>query len=109
MGLFNFFKKEVKTEIPLNTAVFTTERIIRENALITRIYHSSDNYFSFMDNYSENTNEDIMVVSLGNILERDNSVKQTLNIPVLHYAYRKSLTDNWEIAAYVEDDEDDDS
>ena len=44
MGLFDFFKKEIKIETPLNTAVFATKKIMIDNVLITRIYHSSDKY-----------------------------------------------------------------
>jgi len=105
MEFFDFFKKEVKIETSLNTAVFTTRKIMIDNELITRIYHSSDNYLSFMDDYSTNSNENIMLVSLGEILKKDDRVKTVINIPIGHYAYRKNLSDKWTIEAYVEDDD----
>lgn len=107
MGFFDFFKKEVKIEISLNTSVFTTKKIMIENELITRIYHSSDNYLSFMDDYSTNSNENIMIVSLGNILKKDNSIKAVINIPIGHCAYRTNLNNKWTIEKYVEEDDDD--
>ena len=109
MGLFDFFKKEAKIETPLNTAVFATKKIMIDNVLITRIYHSSDNYLSFMDDYSTNSNENIMLVSLGNVLKKDDSIKTAINLPIGHCAHRKSLNDNWTIESYAEgDDEEDD-
>jgi hypothetical protein len=79
-----------------------------DNELITRIYHSSDNYLSFMDDYSTNSNENIMLVSLGEVLKKDNSIKDAINIPIGHYAYRTNLNDKWIIETYVEEDDDDD-
>ena len=106
MGLFDFFKKEAKIEIPLNTAVFTTKKILIDNELVTRIYHSSDNYLSFMDDHSTNSNENIMLVSLGEVLKKDNSIKYAINIPIGHCAYRANLNDKWIIETYVEKDDD---
>ncbi len=109
MGLFNFLKKEIKIETPLNTSVFTTNKIMIDNVLITRIYHSSDNYLSFMDDYSTNCNENIMVVSLENFLKKDESIKSAINLPIGHRAHRKSLIDNWTIERYVEEEDEDEN
>ena len=109
MGLFDFFKKEAKIETPLNTAVFATKKIMIDNVLITRIYHSSDNCLSFMDDYSTNSNENIMLVSLGNVLKKDDSIKTAINLPVGHCAHRKSLSDNWTIERYEEEEDDEEN
>ncbi|MEO6456020.1 MAG: hypothetical protein ABIN97_18210 [Ginsengibacter sp.] len=77
-----------------------------DNELITRVYHSSDNFLSFMDDYSTNSNENIMLVSLGNILEKDDSVKTAIDIPIGYRAWRKNLNDKWTIEAYMEEDDD---
>jgi len=108
MGLFDFLKNEDKIEMSLNTAVFTTKKIMIDNELITRIYHSSDNYLSFMDDYSTNSNQNIMLVSLGEVLKKDNSIKDAINIPIGHYAYRANLNEKWIIETYVEEDDDED-
>ena len=109
MGLFDFFKKEIKIETPLNTAVFSTKKIMIDNVLITRIYHSSDDYLSFMDDYSTNSNENIMVVSLENILKKDESIKSAINLPIGYCAHRKSLIDNWTIERYTEEEDEEEN
>jgi hypothetical protein len=60
-----------------------------------------------MDDYSTNSNENIMLVSLGEILKKDDSIKTAINIPIGHCAYRKNLSDKWTIETYVEEDDDD--
>jgi hypothetical protein len=109
MGLFDFFKKEAKIVTPLNTAVFATKKIMIDNVLITRIYHTSDNCLSFMDDYSTNSNENIMLVSLGNVLKKDKSIKTAINLPAGHFAHRKSLSDNWKIERYEEEEDDEEN
>ena len=110
MGLFDFLKKNTKTiETHLNTAVFVTRKIMIENVLITRIYHSSDNCLSFMDDYSTNSNENIMLVSLGNVLKKDDSIKTAINLPVGHCAHRKSISDKWTIEKYEEAEDDEEN
>ena len=110
MGLFDFLKKNTKTiETNLNTAVFVTRKIMIENVLVTRIYHSSDNCLSFMDDYSTNSNENIMLVSLGNVLKKDDSIKTAINLPVGHCAHRKSISDKWTIEKYEEAEDDEEN
>ena len=80
-----------------------------DNVLITRIYHSSDNYLSFMDDYSTNSNDNIMLVSLGNVLNKDDSIKTAINMPIGYCAHRKSLNDKWTIEEYTEEEDEEEN
>jgi hypothetical protein len=96
-SMFNLFKKKRQTDIPLSTAVFTTKNIIKENLLITRVYHDYDSSWQFFDDKSTNSNENIMVVGLGQILSRDKTIQEILDIPVGYFASRKNKNDKWVI------------
>ena len=105
MRLFDIFKAKPKPNIALNTAVFTTKNVINENALITRIYHGSDNALQFFDDNSTNSNANIMLVSLGEIIDKDNSVTEAVNMASGNFASRKAKKDKWSIEPYVEVEE----
>jgi len=105
MLLFDFFCNGKIRSTSLKTAVFTTKKVMLENELITRVYHSNDNSLSFMDNYSSNSNENIMIVSLGEVLEKDSTIKAVLDIPVGHCAFREHAKDKWTVDKFLEEDE----
>lgn len=100
-----FFKKDKKLTTSHNTAVFTTKKIMLENEVITRVYHHDDNSFSFTDNYSSNSNANIMVVGLGEILKKDSSIKAILNIPSGYSATRTHIKDKWVVGEFTEESE----
>ena len=102
MGILNIFKKKNKIDISPATAVFTRKKIMIENELITKVYHSIDNSFDFADKYSSNSNENIMLVSLKQILEKDPSVRIAINIPTGYCAFRETINDKWIIEPYDE-------
>lgn len=86
---------EGKANVPLNTAVFTTKNVIRNGYLITRVYHDNDNSWQFFDDISTNSNENIMIVGLGEILKYDATVAGILDTPIGYYATRRSKEDKW--------------
>jgi hypothetical protein len=88
-------KNEInKIEMLLNTAVFTTKNILQKNYLITRVYHYEDNSWQFFDDISTNENANIMIVSLKNILNKDSTIKELINMPAENYATRKKWATN---------------
>ena len=50
-----------------------------------------------------------MVVSLENILKKDESIKSAINLPIGHCAHRKSLIDNWTIERYTEEEDEEEN
>jgi hypothetical protein len=106
MKLLDLFKKKIKTNTSPNTAVFTTKQVINEKMVITRVYHSLDNTLQFHDEYSTNSNANIMIVSLKQILERDPSVIDAVNMPVGYCARRKNINDIWIIETFEEEEGD---
>lgn len=103
MGLLDKFKKKTKINTSLNTAVFTTKKVMIENVPITCVYHSMDNSLQFFDEYSTNSNKNIMIVSLQEILKKDPSVSAAINMPVGFRAIRKNIQDKWIIEEFEEE------
>ena len=104
-NMFNSFKKKQKIDISLSTAFFTTKNVMKENLLITRVYHDYDSSWQFFDEMSTNSNENIMVVGLGQILKSDTTIKDVLNIPAGYFASRKSKVDKWDIIKLKREEE----
>lgn len=96
---------KAKINIPLNTAVFTRKNVIHEMYLITNVYHHEDGTWEFFDDISTNSNENMMIVSLGQILKRDSTITEILNMPAGYHSTRKSITDNWTVKKSEEEKE----
>lgn len=88
-----------------NTAVFTTKNIINKKMLITRVYHNADGSWQFFDDVSTNSNENVMLVAFGQIIQRDSSLIKLLDMPFSHFAHRKAADEDWKIDAYKQTDE----
>ncbi len=73
--------------------------------LITRVYHNLDNTLEFHDEYSTNSNANIMIVNLQQVLDRDPSVVDAVNMPVGHCAKRKNINERWIIETFEEKDD----
>lgn len=94
MGVLNILKNKNKTDASIITAVFTRKKIMVENELITKVYNSMDNAFDFVDKYASNSNENIPLVSIKQILEKDASVSLTIHISTGYWHTGKRLTTN---------------
>jgi hypothetical protein len=105
MRLLDLFKKKDKINTSSNMAVFTTKNVMIENLLITRVYYDTDKSLQFFDDYSTNSNQNIMIVGLQEILRKDSSVSDALNMPIGHVATRKTKQDKWKIERFEEEEE----
>ena len=63
---------------------------MQNNYLITRAYHDEDNFWQFFNDISTNSNQNILIVGLGEVLKLDSSITDILDIPTGYYATRKS-------------------
>lgn len=88
-----------------NTAVFTTKNIINKKMIITKVYHDADGSWQFFDDLSTNSNENVMLVAFGQIVQRDSSIIKLLDMPFSHLAHRKSANEEWKIDAYKQTDD----
>ncbi len=84
---------------PLTTAVFTTKFVVEDDHEITYVTHDADDgSWQFL---SSDTFEDYRlvakVVGLGQIIEKDSSILEILNMPIGFYAERENRESKWKI------------
>jgi hypothetical protein len=86
-----------KFEDSLNTAVFTSKFVIRENKPITYVTHDEeDGAWQFHSNDDWENYEDVaMIVGLGEVIKRDSTVLEVADLPYGYIATRASINDNW--------------
>jgi len=84
---------------PLTTAVFTNKQVITQGKLISIVIHDVDDgswkFFSKEEKMS--SNEQVVIVSLEEILMIDPSVSEIAHLPEGALATRRSLSDHWKI------------
>ncbi len=77
-----------------NLAVITTKYILEEGEPILYVIRDEDGDWQFLDG-QDITEADAIVVSLGQIIERDNSIKELLDMPKETEAKRKDTNNPW--------------
>lgn len=83
----------------LDTAVFTTKYIMEQNHLITEVYHDSEDgaWQFFSNDIFDDFENVVMVVGLGEILEKDSTLFELADMPTGFFAFRDSLNSPWTI------------
>jgi hypothetical protein len=81
-----------------NTAVFTTKYVINHKVLIANVFRYDDGSWQFSGTETHLQDSDYMVVSLGQILSRDNSIEELANLPLGYWTKRNNEGDKWIIA-----------
>jgi hypothetical protein len=93
--------KNLKTfEDSLNTAVFTTKFVVKDEKVITHVTHDDDGSWQFHsnDNWDDDKYLDIaMIVRLDEIIEMDTTLLEISDLPYGYTANRKSKNDKWMI------------
>ena len=80
---------------PPNCAVVTTSGVMKEGALITRVFHDEeDDGWQFLHE-GEFSMEEAMLVSLKNLVAHDESVLEIADLPPGWSATRKSRRGQW--------------
>lgn len=87
-----------------NQAVFTVLDIFRNGALIQYVVHDAESDWQFLPGYEVPANN-MMIVSLSEIIEKDKSVNEILSLQIGYQAYRKSINDEWQITKLVQGSE----
>jgi hypothetical protein len=81
---------------PPNVASFTTRHVGREGKPVTRVFHDDDDgAWQFQSAEGWETNDDIMVVSLHAMLDRDPTVADLGNLPCGWQATRAAPGEEW--------------
>ncbi|WP_448700436.1 DUF2185 domain-containing protein [Mucilaginibacter sp. AW1-3] len=103
MGFWPFGKSKTqavkKFNEPLSTAVLTTKFVINEGKEITYVTHDAeDGGWQFLsDDVFDDYKAVIMVVGLGQIIERDQTISDLADLPPGYYAVRDKQGDAWVI------------
>lgn len=81
----------------LNTAVFTTQFVIKDKKPITYVNHEMEDgawQFFSADNF-ENFEDVVLVVGLGELISIDESILDIADLPLGFSASRQSINDDW--------------
>jgi len=79
----------------LTKAVFTTVYVIENNSPIIYVSHDMDGDWQFFGAEKGVEMDKARIVALGEIIERDPSVKEVLDMPKGTNAHRKSPESEW--------------
>ena len=82
---------------PKNCAVFTTTHVMRNGADIIYVYHDEDDDGWQFHYAGETKTEDMMIVSLEEIVDYDSSVLDVAGIPPGWKAWRERRGASWQI------------
>jgi len=78
-----------------NVATITTRQVIHENyPILSAVHYDDDDSWGFTCG-TTNKSEDLMVVGMGEIVDRDLTLKSIADLPPGWSAFRKSINDEW--------------
>jgi hypothetical protein len=85
----------------LSLAVFSTKQVINWGKVIIYVVHDSDGEWQFLSGDNVTT-DDLMIVALGSLLERDPTLNDVLSINPGYEATRDGVAGNWKITVIQE-------
>jgi hypothetical protein len=88
-------------EDPTKLAVITTRRIVQGERSILLVVHDVDGDWQFLDGEAADTSS-AMVVGLGNIVKRDESLRILADLPCGWRAWRANANISWQRSEIVE-------
>jgi hypothetical protein len=80
----------------LNKAAFTLKSIINRNGAILYVVHDEEDEWQFLNGEPVSV-QDMMIVSLQQIIDRDNTISQILDLKMGHKTNRTNAASKWEI------------
>ena len=80
---------------PKNTAAITTTQIMHNGHIVLVVVHDENDEWQFLDGYEVRT-ENAIVVSLGSIVRRDNSLVSLADLGAGWQAWRDDACSPWE-------------
>ncbi len=101
MSILNLFKRSSNksfSDSP-DTAVFTTKFVLDENRVITYVTHDAEDgaWQFFSDDEFESFEEVVRIVSLRQIIDRDETLLELSDMPVGCVATRNDRTEKWKV------------
>lgn len=92
--LMLLFKSQKDKGLDLRSAVFTTRFVINGVSDIVAVYHDKDGDWQFLGPEGA-VEDDAAIISLGEILNIDSSLKSIIDMKKGYYAYRNSKKEEW--------------
>jgi hypothetical protein len=80
---------------PLDTAVFTTIYVVRHNSPILFVFHFDDGYWQFSGSEENLSDDEYMIVGLGEVILIDPSVDEVASLPIGYFASRENIDSQW--------------
>lgn len=87
----------------INEAVFTTKYVLTNQSPIVYVIHDLEGAWQFFGSEEHLETEDARIVSLGEIIEMDTTIKEILWMPEGVEARRAQVGDEWTTRIYSED------
>jgi len=84
-------------EINFNIYVFTTRYVVEDNSQIIRVLHDEDGDWQFLGSEGNLKESDAMIVSLGEIIQFDETLSEIINLPIGKQALRNQKGEPWYI------------
>jgi hypothetical protein len=78
-----------------NVMVLTTKKIMKENSSIVYVSHDEEDGMWQFHEGSDIGIDDAMVVSLEEVVSRDNTIKELYNLPLGWIAWRDAKNSEW--------------
>jgi len=94
---------EFKFNEPFNLTTFTTRQWFEENSPILSVSHDTDGYWQFLT--GDQMPEDIRVVALKEIVERDKTLNEVFDLEYGEWAERDFVGGNWTRSRIEDDDQ----
>ena len=94
----------MNNSINLNQVAITTKNILRQQSYIVKAIHDDEGYWIFFDEelYINETNSSVL--SLGEVLEKDPTIVEILEMSINKQAIRKNHECPWIISDFSYDD-----
>ncbi len=83
----------------LDTAVFTTKYIVEKKSPILFVYHDDDGSWQFHGPEQEISEDDMRLISLGEMIGLDGSILELSGMPKGFEAARSSKESTWKVAS----------
>ncbi len=91
-------------KVPVDTGTFTTRQVLDGSRPILEVYHDHDGDWQFLCGTTLNT-DDLKLVCLGCMVERDDSLLQLADLPGGWTAFRDSQSGSWQREPYQRSDD----
>jgi hypothetical protein len=89
--------------LPRNLAVITTKHIF-EGGTIQLVVRDDEGDWQFLPYLEEISEADARIVGLGEVINLDSSILETLKMPLNHKAWRENESSIWHYISAVDDE-----